>query len=427
MSRIVFFDLEVDKKPEDIGAVDNSTNEFHSTRKSEFLNFLKDAEYLCGHNIFDHDLHYIKTTIEQSNVRKFIDTLYWSPLLFPNNPYHALGKQYKIINDSDTNNPLFDSKLARRLLNDEVDAFDKLDSRLKSIYFWLLGQNKNFINYTFGNNLKFKHFFEYVGYSPQDCSFAKCIQDIKTYFTGKICQNADIESLVADNKTELAYSLAIINATEQHSITPPWVLRNFPRVENIVFALRSTKCLEGCDYCNTKLDPQKQLFRLFGYSNFRNYDGEPLQQQAATSALLGKSLLAIFPTGGGKSIAFQLPALVQGEVLHGLTVVISPLQSLMKDQVDNLASKSITEAVAINSSLDPIDKKDAMQRVESGQVSLLYLSPESLRNKSIETLLLKRTIVRFVIDEAHCFSSWGQDFRVDYLFIGDCYGRIGLS
>jgi ATP-dependent DNA helicase RecQ len=104
----------------------------------------------------------------------------------------------------------------------------------------------------------------------------------------------------------------------------------------------------------------------------------------------------------------------------GLTVVISPLQSLMKDQTDNLENQhQITEAVTINSSLDPLERAKAFERVEDGSASILYISPESLRSNSIERLLLKRNVVRFVIDEAHCFSSWGQDFRVDYLYIGD--------
>ncbi|NCU28886.1 MAG: ATP-dependent DNA helicase RecQ, partial [Candidatus Moranbacteria bacterium] len=124
-------------------------------------------------------------------------------------------------------------------------------------------------------------------------------------------------------------------------------------------------------------------------------------------------------TGGGKSIRFQLPALIQGEAVKGLTVVISPLQSLMKDQVENLEIKGLTDAVTINGSMDPIEREKAYYQVEEGLASILYISPESLRSKTMENLLLKRNVVRFVIDEAHCFSSWGQDFRVDYLYIGD--------
>lgn len=189
-------------------------------------------------------------------------------------------------------------------------------------------------------------------------------------------------------------------------------------MEFVVKLLRHTHCHTGCDYCNTQLDVLFNLNVFFGYKQFRTYEGEPLQEQAARAAVNGKSLLAIFPTGGGKSLTFQLPALMAGRSVHGLTVVISPLQSLMKDQVDNLADRGITDAVTINGLLDPITRAQAIQRVQDGEASLLYISPEMLRSKTIERILMARHVVRFVIDEAHCFSSWGQDFRVDYLYIG---------
>jgi ATP-dependent DNA helicase RecQ len=218
---------------------------------------------------------------------------------------------------------------------------------------------------------------------------------------------------------ELAYALSQVNAIEYDSATPPWVLKNYPKVENILHYLRSRKCL-SCAYCDESLNESKALKRFFGYSEFKTYDGEPLQQKAVKAAIDGKSILTVFPTGGGKSITFQLPALMADVNEKGLTVIISPLQSLMKDQTDNLERQyNITEAVTINSSLDPLERAKAFERVEDGSASLLYISPESLRSKSIETLLLKRNVVRFIIDEAHCFSSWGHDFRVDYLYIGD--------
>jgi ATP-dependent DNA helicase RecQ len=110
---------------------------------------------------------------------------------------------------------------------------------------------------------------------------------------------------------------------------------------------------------------------------------------------------------------------MQGEANRSLTVVISPLQSLMKDQVDVLEKRhGITAAVTINGMLSPLERMEAFERVEQGGANLLYISPESLRSKSIVNLLKGRLINRIVIDEAHCLSAWGQDFRVDYLYIG---------
>lgn len=241
---------------------------------------------------------------------------------------------------------------------------------------------------------------------------------IRSEYRGKICEHADIENAINQYPCELAYALALIDTTDYRSITPAWVLHNYPNVENMVRMLRHVKCREGCSYCNNELDVHVNLKRFFGFDKFRTYDGEPLQENAVNAAVGHKSLLAIFPTGGGKSLTFQLPALMEGRSVHGLTVVISPLQSLMKDQVDNLAERGITDAVTINGLLDPISRSEAIQRVMNGDASLLYISPEMLRSKTIEKILLGRHVVRIVIDEAHCFSSWGQDFRVDYLYIG---------
>ena len=215
------------------------------------------------------------------------------------------------------------------------------------------------------------------------------------------------------------YTLALIHVDDKASITPPWVIRNYPRMDNVMKLLRGTPCKSGCAYCDQRLDVRIRLKDIFGFEQFRTYDGEPLQEKAAAAAVAGKSLLAVFPTGGGKSITFQLPALIAGETSRGLTVVISPLQSLMKDQVDNLEERGIADAVTINGLLDPIERKAAIDRVANGMVSILYISPESLRSKTVGELLYSRNVVRFVIDEAHCFSAWGQDFRVDYMYIGD--------
>lgn len=406
MERITFVDSEISKdrgKICDLGAVKANGEQFHSPNQTAFSKFVFDAEFICGHNIVHHDLRYIGDLLNKRNSPIIVDTLYISPLVFPRKPYHNLLKDDKIQSDS-LNNPLNDSLKVKDLFFDEVNAFQELPNRLKRIFCALLFQFP-----------EFKGFFQYNKFKPYPLTDVS----IKTEFDGEICTNADIDLLIKHYPVELAYALAIIACDDKDSITPPWVLKNYPKVENVIKFIRYTPCKEGCKYCKERLDVHQQLQRIFGFPDFRKYNDEPLQEKAAIAAVEGKSLLAVFPTGGGKSITFQLPALIAGETAHGLTIVISPLQSLMKDQVDNLEEKGITDAVTINGLLSPIERAEAIERIITGKASILYISPEQLRSKTIEKLLISRNIARFVIDEAHCFSAWGQDFRVDYLYIGD--------
>jgi ATP-dependent DNA helicase RecQ len=410
---IAFIDTEIDPKNSkvlDIGAVKQDGNYFHQASVAAFTQFLKGTKFICGHNILNHDVKYIGTALTEAGVRKedIIDTLYLSPLLFPKNPYHALVKDDKLQTD-EFNNPLNDSIKTKDLFHDEVARFYETDYSLKEIFYLLLRDKK-----------EFSAFFKFVDYSRTDQNVEFLI---KQKFRNEICEQVDLGKFISSDPISLAYSLSLIssfiNNRKIRSITPAWVLKNYPEVERIMFLLRNKPCLTGCVYCNDALDIYKGLKRFFKFDAFRRYGDEPLQEKAVKAAVDHQSLIAVFPTGGGKSITFQLPALMSGETSRGLTVVISPLQSLMKDQVDNLERSEITDAVTINGLLDPIERAKSFERVEDGSATILYLSPESLRSKSIERLILGRKIVRFVIDEAHCFSSWGQDFRVDYLYIGD--------
>ena len=411
---IVFIDTEVNpqtKRVADYGALREDGAVMHTHSKADFDAFVSGCGTVCGHNIIRHDLKY--TTLRGNPT--IVDTLFLSPLLFPKRPYHHLVKDDKLQVD-ELNNPVNDSMKARDLLNDEIAAWNELTPDRQEIYYQLLH-----------HTIEFGGFFKYTRYVPTtpQSLLGKILNTqpdwlklIPKEFEGKVCSHADFEMLARQYPIELAYSLAVIGADDVFSITPAWVIRNYPQVVNVMNLLCNTSC-GNCEYCHQRLDAHFGLKELFGYDEFRTFDGVPMQQQAVESAIRGESLLTIFPTGGGKSLTFQLPALMAGRNTHGLTVVISPLQSLMKDQVDNLAARGISEAVTINGLLDPIERATAIQQVADGTANLLYIAPEMLRSKTIERLLLSRDVARFVIDEAHCFSAWGHDFRVDYLYIGD--------
>ncbi len=156
------------------------------------------------------------------------------------------------------------------------------------------------------------------------------------------------------------------------------------------------------------VEPQSVLQQVFGYASFR-----PGQQQVIEAALDNQDSLVIMPTGGGKSLCYQIPALIK----NGLTLVISPLISLMKDQVDQLKANGVV-AECVNSTMSRESLVDVFQKAESGQLSLLYVSPERVLGQDFLSRLAHWPLAMVAVDEAHCISQWGHDFRREYAQLG---------
>lgn len=379
------------------------------------------AAFVLGHNLVRHDLPVLQSRLPALRLHSLpvVDTLELSPIAFPQNPYHSLVKDYKLVRDA-RSDPLKDARLALDLWHDQYQAFATLKEStpdLLACYHYLLTREpRNGVGSFFATLRR--------ALPPKPEAVRTHAEELTR---GKVCATAMgrlLERTIADPDAckPLAYVLAWLRVSGGNSVLPPWVLFQYPQVRDLIRELRETPCGEpDCAYCATWLDPPKELERLFGFTEFRaepgNADGGSLQEDIVRAGYAGKSLLAILPTGGGKSICYQLPALSRHWRNGSLTIVVSPLQSLMKDQVDNLIRQGMYAGATLNGLLTMPERREVLEKIRLGDIGLLLVSPEQFRNKAFAEAIRSREIGAWVFDEAHCLSKWGNDFRPDYLYV----------
>lgn len=387
----------------------------------------KQASFLLGHNIIQHDLPLLRR--HKNTMALFdlpcIDTLRLSPLAFPQNPYHRLIKDYKLIRDS-LNSPLSDCHATLVLFEDQQKAFTLLqENRQQELlcYQMLLAKDKDSALWSFFITLtkqlpitldEAKHYLPEL-LKETDTSFERKSKVCQTRLQKLLAEDLHDESL----HLAIAYVLAWLRVSGGNSVLAPWVGHQFPQVKQMIRQLRDTPCSDAqCSYCQEIHNPRKELQRYFGFDDFRyERPGYSLQKEIISAGMSGKSVLAVLATGGGKSLCYQLPALNRYHRNASLTIIISPLQSLMKDQVDGLLARNIHCAATLNGLLSLPERADVLDKIQMGDIGLLLVSPEQFRNKAFRRVIKQRQIGAWIFDEAHCLSKWGNDFRPDYLYV----------
>ncbi len=428
--RCLSFDLEIDKDDKRIKSFAGVRADTGRSRirKEPFANLpdaLREldelavgADFLLGHNIIRFDLKHLQKVNPKLNLLTMpaVDTLMLNPLAFPRQPYHHLVKHYKEgqIQRQRRNDPELDSRLVLSLFADQQDAFRRTAPELLTAWHWLT---------TVDGGPGFDRVFSQLRRSPRP-SDHEALQAIETRLDGASCsiQAQDLLQNAASHGWEMAYILAWLSVAGGTSVMAPWVSHQFEGTYPLLRRLRDVSCGEpDCGWCGTYHDARQELRRWFGFEDFRpqpkGVDGRPLQRSIVEAVLDGGHVMGVLPTGTGKSICYQLPALSRYRNTGALTVVISPLVALMTDQVAGLEAHDIDSCVTVNGLLSMPERADALEEVRLGEAAILLISPEQLRSTSVTRAIEQREIGLWVMDEAHCLSRWGHDFRPDYRYI----------
>ena len=393
----VFFDW---KKIEYKNKISEQLNIYNLTTK------LNNSDFRVCHNFNWYDwnkLPWLKSHSEQN-----IDTLLIDTLLNFDKPHHNLKK-------SQNNNPLEDAESTFKVLENNLITFHNLSLDVKNVIYSLL------INYNEYNDF-FIFYNKLTLNKLENLDRNKIIKNINNLLIKKwILENSfDFNVFFKSNNEKLALSYLVLFLEKQKIVIPDFI---YPKIKDnknnnwnveLIKILRENlnifyKIFEN--YFNNNI---KEYLKDF--YNFKDFRWET-QSLGVKYGLENKDILTILSTGGWKSLIYQLPARIIWEKLWHLSLVITPLKALIKDQIDWLNKKWFNEVKYFSGDQNNLEKEIIRNKIKSGETKILFLTPESLRNENNLDLFKNRYISRIIIDEAHTLILWWAEFRPDYFFI----------
>ncbi|MCT7953218.1 RecQ family ATP-dependent DNA helicase [Ancylothrix sp. C2] len=352
---------------------------------------------ICGHNFRRFDCLYLIKKLPQLSSWLVVDTLELSVLTYPLDASHKLKKAHKKSSFA-LNNPLEDARETKDLLQKIIEKWAEFPPILRDVYIWLLSCGEE------NADNAYEQFFTFLRWVVKEAPNCKNLPPL--VISGLDWDYLEIFWKQAQLKTfNERLCLAGILAANYES--------NCKNIERsfsgwLAHLAEFQEIWEGLEI----LPNYQTCLQQFGLENFRGK-----QEEAVRAILHNQNPLVIMATGAGKSLCYQVVALLLFQRQAALTVVISPLQALMADQVADLEEMGVNFATFINGNLQVKDRQERLKQLRDGAKGLLYISPEQLRSPSIRALLEDQKPSLWVIDEAHCISQWGHSFRPDYRYI----------